>query len=199
MENIAVFCGSSVGSKEIYRLQASAFARGLCKHGLGLVYGGGNIGIMGVLADEMLSHGGKVVGVIPHMLKKRELCHEGLSELHVVESMGERKELIAELSDAFVALPGGFGTLDELAEVLTWYQLGITQKPCALLNIDGYWDPLIEFFDKMLSEKFIRTEHRANIIIASDPELLIQRLIDFEPLKVDSQWIEQLKEKNNYE
>jgi uncharacterized protein (TIGR00730 family) len=199
MQNIAVFCGSSIGSKDIYRRQAIAFSRLLCEHGLGLVYGAGNIGLMGVVADEVLSHGGRVIGVIPHMLKRREVCHEGLHELHVVESMSERKELIGALSDAFVALPGGFGTLDELAEVLTWYQLGLTQKPCALLNIDGYWNPLIQLFDKMAEEKFIRTEHRANIIIESEPEVLIKRLLNFEPLQVDAKWIEQLKEKNKYD
>ena len=198
MEYIGVFCGSSVGGRPEYSKAAADFAAVLCSHGLGMVYGAGNIGLMGVLAEEMLKRGGRVIGVIPELLVKREVCHTGLSALHIVSGMGERKELIGKLSDAFVALPGGFGTLDELAEVLTWYQLGITHKPFALLNTMGYWDSLISLFDKMLAERFIRAEHRANIIIESDPDTIISRLKHFEAVEVDGKWIEQLKQSNRF-
>jgi len=198
MMNIAVFCGSSAGDKEIYGASARKLAECMVEKGIGMVNGAGNIGLMGVMADEMLRRGGRVTGVIPGFLVEREVCHTGLTQLHVVDSMSERKELIGKLSDGFIALPGGFGTLDELAEVLTWFQLGITKKPIGLLNVNGYWDSLIALFDRMLDDKFIRKEHRANICIAEEPEILLDALLNFRAMVVDGKWIENLKQQGRF-
>ena len=156
MKRVCVFCGSSVGVRAITRKPRGLGERSRAS-GIGLVYGGGNVGLMGVVADAVLAAGGEVIGVIPRALAEREVAHAGLTELHVVDSMHTRKAMMAELSDAFIALPGGLGTLEELFEVLTWAQLGIHRKPCGLLNVDGFYAPLKQFLDQAVD----RTIHQA--------------------------------------
>jgi uncharacterized protein (TIGR00730 family) len=173
---IAVFCGSAFGRDAQYAASAEAFARSVARRGMRLVYGGASVGLMGVIADTMLAEGGEVVGVMPGTLVEREIAHRRLTELRVVETMHERKAGMAALADAFVALPGGLGTLEELFEVWTWAQLGIHTKPCALLNTAGYYDPLIEFLDHAVREGFVRERQRASLIVSSDPEDLLDSL-----------------------
>src|SRR5512142_817811 len=160
MKRVCVFCGSSVGVNPEYARMARRLGGALARRGMGLVYGGGGIGLMGAVADAALDAGGEVVGVIPRALQLRELAHANLTALHVVGSMHERKAKMAELSHAFVALPGGMGTLEELAEILTWAQLGLHQKPCGLLDVAGYYQPLVGFFDRAVAEGFLKPEHR---------------------------------------
>ncbi len=155
---------------------AQAVGRLLCRRGVELVYGGGNVGLMGVLADACLAEGGRVIGVIPQALVDREVAHQGLTELRVVSSMHERKAAMAELSDAFAALPGGYGTWEELFEMLTWTQLGIQRKPCGLLNVNGYYDPLLELADQAVSEGFLREVNRELLLSDNEPERLLDRL-----------------------
>jgi uncharacterized protein (TIGR00730 family) len=162
--------------------------RALAKRGVGLVFGGGGIGLMNVMADAGLALGIEIIGVIPEALVAKELAHRGLADLRVVGSMHDRKALMAELADAFVALPGGFGTLEELCEVLTWAQLGLHRKPSGLLNVAGYFDPLLAFFDHALSERFLRPEHRALVLVDSNPGQLLDRLATFQPPDLDK-WI----------
>ncbi len=176
MKSLCVYCGSAVGRQDVYRKTAVEFGRLIAERGMRLVYGAGNIGLMGVLADAALAAGGEVIGVIPEALVERELAHNGVSDLRIVRSMHERKALMADLSDAFVALPGGFGTFEELCETLTWIQLGIHQKPCGLLNVDGYFDRLIDLFDHAVAERFLRPEHRALLQVSADPIELLARL-----------------------
>lgn len=148
MKRVAVFCGSRNGTEEVYRQATAAFAEALLRRSLGLVYGGGNVGLMGVLADAVMAGGGEVIGVIPERLRAREVAHQGITELHVVDSMHQRKALIYHYADAVVALPGGIGTFDELFEALTWNQLGIHRRPCGLLNVAGYYDPLVAMLER---------------------------------------------------
>ncbi len=170
---IGVFCGSHEGKTPLYRAAAAEFAGLLVERGLGLVYGGGNVGLMGVLADTVMAGGGEVIGVIPHSLREREVAHEGLTELQVVDSMHERKHRMYEQCDAVVALPGGIGTFDELFEAFTWNQLGIHFKPTGLLNVGGYFDPLIAMLDRAGDEGFLRHSQRRWLVVAdSGPELL---------------------------
>jgi uncharacterized protein (TIGR00730 family) len=176
MKRVAVYCGSSHGVRPTYSLAAQAMGRALAKRGLGLVYGGGRVGLMGVLADAALDAGGTVHGVIPEALDGAELAHYGLTELSVVKSMHERKARMADEAAAFVAMPGGFGTLDELFEVLTWAQLGFHRKPVGLLDVDGFFAPLLAMADAMVGEGFVRAEHRAMIRVAPDPEGLLDAL-----------------------
>ncbi|WP_411349829.1 TIGR00730 family Rossman fold protein [Paenibacillus sp. WLX2291] len=164
MNNIAVFCGSSNGALELYREQAFALGQELAKRGLTLVYGGANVGLMGAVADGTLAAGGHVIGVLPHFLQDREIAHTGLSELIVVESMHERKAKMAELADGFIALPGGPGTLEEYFEIFTWAQLGLHSKPCGLLNIHGYFDPLLSMFDTMMDQQFMQAKYREIVL-----------------------------------
>lgn len=171
--SLCVFCGSSPGRVPAYRDAAVRLGRLLARRRIRVVYGGAHVGLMGALADAALTAGGRVVGVIPRQLVCREVAHVGLSELHVVESMHERKALMADLSDGFVALPGGFGTLEETFETLTWSQLGIHAKPTGLLNVAGYFDGLVGFVDQAVRERFIRTEHRALVQVAADPVELL--------------------------
>jgi hypothetical protein len=156
---------------------------------VGLVYGGGGVGLMKLVADAVLADGGEVIGVIPRALMAKELGHRGLSDLRVVESMHERKALMAELSDAFVALPGGFGTLEEFCEVLTWSQLGLHGKPCGLLNVAGYYDTLIALWDHAVREQFLRPEHRGMVLIQRDPERLLELLAGYRPPRLDK-WLD---------
>jgi len=184
MKRVCVFCGSNPGVREDYRNSAQALARALAGRGLGLVYGGGNVGLMGMLADSMLQAGGEVIGVIPRSLVAKEVAHHGVTELRIVDTMHERKALMNDLSDAFIALPGGFGTLDELFEILTWSQLGIHGKPSGLLNVAGYYDRLLAMLDHAVAEGFLRPAHRDLVIADSDVDALLLRLAAFVPVPV---------------
>lgn len=175
MKRICVFCGSSAGRNPVHRDAAEALGRLLAREGIGLVYGGSSIGLMTAAADAALAAGGEVIGVIPHSLVAKEIAHPGLSALHVVGSMHERKALMAELADGFVALPGGMGTFDEFFEVVTWAQLGIHAKPCGLLNVAGYYDRLTAFLDHSVAEGFVKGEHREMIVVEEKPEALLER------------------------
>ena len=179
MKRICVFCGSNAGARSEYAEAARTLATVLAERKLGIVYGGGNVGLMGVLADAALARGGEVIGVIPQKLVDKEVAHRGVTELLVVETMHERKALMNDLSDAFLALPGGFGTLDEFFEVLTWSQLGFHGKPCALLNVAGYYDGLLTMLDHAVTERFLRPAHRELVIADTDPLRLLQRLNAF--------------------
>jgi uncharacterized protein (TIGR00730 family) len=171
-----VFCGSNRGAKPSYAVAAANLGRCLVANGIGVVYGGGKVGLMGVLADAALDAGGEVVGVIPRMLVEKEIAHRGLSELRIVGSMHERKALMAELSGAFIAAPGGYGTLDEFCEILTWTQLALQRKPVGILNVDGYFDRLLDLFDHAVAEQFVKPMHRDMIVTDDNPESLIARL-----------------------
>lgn len=177
MARICVFCGSTPGIRPAYAEAARALGRALVDGGHTLVYGGGNVGLMGVIADAVLAAGGEAVGVIPHTLMEREIGHTSVTRLHVVDSMHERKALMADLSDAFVALPGGVGTFEELFEAITWTQLGLHRKPCGLLNVDGFYDGLLRFLDHAWAEGFIKPETRAIVSAGTDPAELLRRLL----------------------
>jgi uncharacterized protein (TIGR00730 family) len=176
LKRICVFAGSSAGARPEYSAAADELGRTLAERQIGVVYGGGRIGLMGVVADAVLKAGGHVTGVIPHALAGREIAHAGLSDLRVVSSMHERKAMMADLSDGFIALPGGWGTLEELFEVLTWAQLGFHRKPCGLLNTSGYFDGLLSFLDYAVQERFVRPETRAMLLTASSVEAILDRL-----------------------
>jgi uncharacterized protein (TIGR00730 family) len=179
MKSVCVFCGANPGVRPSYAAAARHLGEVLAARGLTLVYGGASTGLMGAVADAALAGGGKVVGVLPEFMVAREVAHPGLTELHLVSSMHERKAAMAARADAFVALPGGFGTLDELFEVLTWSQLGLHHKPCALLDVDGYYAPLVTFLDRAAAEGLLRPEHRAMLFVERDPERLAVRLASF--------------------
>ena len=188
LQRICVFCGSSFGSRPAYREAAETIGRLLCQRGIELVYGGSNVGLMGAMADACLNGGGRVIGVIPQALVDKEVVHLGLTELRIVRSMHERKSLMADLSDAFVALPGGYGTWDEFCEMLTWSQLGIQRKACALLNVSGYYDSFLEFADRAVSEGFLRGVNRDLMLSDDDPVRLLDRLASYTVPIVDK-WI----------
>ncbi len=189
MKSVCVFCGSNTGKGESYSGAARALAGAMARRGLRLVYGGGSIGLMGVLGDAALAAGGHVIGVTPRRLLERELVHKGLTEIHVVETMNERKALMAQLSDAFIALPGGMGTLDELFEMLTWNQLGFHRKPCGLLDTGSYFRQLMAFLDHAVAERFVTPEHRAMLIVEREAEPLLSRLASELP-PVASKWMD---------
>jgi uncharacterized protein (TIGR00730 family) len=168
-----VFCGSSRGTQPVYMKAAQQIGHLLSQRKIGLVYGGGNVGLMGLMADVCLSQDGRVVGVMPRALVEKEIAHRGLTELHVVESMHERKALMADLADAFIALPGGYGTWDEFCEVLTWSQLGLHRKACALLNVNGYYESLLAMADRAVEDGFLRDVHRELLLADSDPSRLL--------------------------
>ena len=176
LNRVCIFCGSSLGSLGDYARSAEEMGRLLAKRGIELVYGGSNVGLMGRVADACLNEGGIAIGVIPRSLVNKEIAHTGLTELHVVDSMHERKALMADLGDAFVALPGGYGTWDEFCEVLTWTQLGLQRKACAVLNVSGYYDPLLALADRAQSDGFLREVHRELLIVDTDPARLLDRL-----------------------
>ena len=176
MRRLCVFCGSSTGYRPEYRAAARRFGEALAERGVALVFGAGHIGLMGVLADAVLERGGQAIGIIPQALVDKELAHRTLTELHVVETMHQRKALMADLADGFVALPGGFGTADELFEILTWAQLGLHNKPIGLLNTAGFFDPLLSWLDRCVAEGFLRPEHRALLQIANHPDELLDLL-----------------------
>jgi uncharacterized protein (TIGR00730 family) len=190
MKRICVFCGSSAGARAEYLDAAAEVGRALVRREIGLVYGGGGVGLMGQLARAVLAAGGDVTGVIPAALQKKELALEELSDLRIVESMHDRKALMADLADGFLALPGGLGTIEEFFEILTWTQLGIHDKPSGLLNVAGYFEGLIEFLDYAVEEEFIRAEHRSLVLTHEDPDALLDLLDSFEPVGVDkAEWI----------
>ncbi len=189
MKSICVFCGSSPGADEAYAESARQLGKVLAQADITLVYGGGHVGLMGVVADSALESGGEVLGVMPKALVEREISHGGLTDLRVVGSMHERKALMAGLSEGFIALPGGTGTLEEFFEVLTWTQLGEHQKPCGLLNAAGYYDPLLRFFDHMVEQRFLKEEHRALMLVEEDPRTLLASFASYDPPKT-AKWID---------
>ncbi|HVR42254.1 MAG TPA: TIGR00730 family Rossman fold protein [Thermoanaerobaculia bacterium] len=189
MKTICVFAGSSAGRESGYRAVAQELGRALAQRSLGLVYGGARVGLMGAVADAVLAAGGKVTGVIPAALVEKEVAHEGLSELRIVGSMHERKATMAELSDGFIALPGGWGTVEEFFEVLTWAQLGLHRKPCGLLNAGGYFDPLLSFIVHSVDQGFVRAEHRAMVRVSASASELLDDLAAYEPPRVEK-WID---------
>ncbi len=189
MRSACVFCGSRFGIEPAYDEAAKALGRALAAEGITLVYGGGRVGLMGVVAEAALDAGGDVVGVIPQALLEREIAHTGLTDLRVVGSMHERKALMSELSEGFIALPGGTGTLEEFFEVLTWAQLGEHRKPCALLNAGRYYDPLLALFDHMVAKGFLSEEHRAMVVVETEPEALLETLAGYTPPSV-VKWID---------
>ncbi|MFZ3084341.1 TIGR00730 family Rossman fold protein [Rhodoferax ferrireducens] len=188
MKNICVYCGSNPGRQEAYSSAARALAQSLVDRNLGLVYGGASVGIMGLIADTVLQLGGRAVGVIPEALVRKEVAHKSLTELHVTQSMHKRKTLMAELSDGFIAMPGGIGTLEEIFEIWTWAQLGIHAKPCGLLNAAGYFDALTTFLDHAVAEQFVKPPHRAILIVEQTPEALLDRFASYQAPTVQK-WV----------
>jgi len=187
--NVCVFCGSNPGAHDDYANAARELAAALVRDGSSLVYGGGSVGLMGILADEVLRLGGRVTGVIPRTLWEREVGHRSLTELHIVETMHQRKRLMADLSDAFIALPGGLGTLEEIFEIWTWAQLGMHEKPVGFLDVRGYYAPLLTFLDRAVEERFVREEIRRIAIVESQPEALLRRFTEYRPPAV-AKWID---------
>lgn len=185
MDRICVYCGSSAGRDPAYVAAAREFGRALADRNVGLVFGGGRVGMMGAVADATLDAGGETHGVIPEALVEREVAHERLTDLDVVDSMHARKQRMAELADGFVALPGGFGTLEELVEVLTWAQLGFHRDPCGLLNVAGYFEELVAFFDNQVAEGFVQPAHREMLVVSEDAEDLLDRFAAYEPPEVE--------------
>ena len=188
MRRICVFCGSSPGSRPEYGAAVEEMGAELGRRNIGLVYGGGNVGLMAIIADSVLRAGGETQGVIPEHQMAREVGHRGLTKLHVVRSMHERKALMADLSDAFVVQPGGFGTLEEFCEVVTWTQLGLHAKPCGVLNVLGYYSPLLAMFDHAVEERFLKPENRALVIARESPADLLQALDEWSPVQVEK-WL----------
>jgi uncharacterized protein (TIGR00730 family) len=193
-QRICVFCGSSSGIRPGYAAAAALLARHLVARRISIVYGGGKVGLMGTLADAALEAGGEVIGVIPRSLVEKEVAHGRLPDLRIVGSMHERKAQMAELSDAFIALPGGYGTFEEFCEILTWTQLGLQRKPCGILNVEGYYDRLLGLFDHAVAEGFLKPVHRQMVVSDTDPESLIERLLEYHaPVAdkwIDEKWID---------
>ena len=189
MKAVCVYCGSSPGRLEVYAGAARELGQALVARDLGLVYGGASIGLMGLIADTVLQLGGRAVGVIPKGLARKEVMHRQLSELHVTQSMHERKTLMAELSDGFIAMPGGIGTFEEIFEIWTWAQLGIHAKPCGLLNVAGYYDALTNFLDHAAEEQFLKPPHRSMLIVEQTPHVLLDRFASYQPPSV-RRWLD---------
>lgn len=183
MKRIAVYCGSSSGSGDIFKTKAEMMGKALAKNNIELVYGGANVGLMGAVADATLNNGGKAIGVLPHFLAEKELQHKQLTEIHLVDTMHERKSKMADLADGFIALPGGFGTMEELFEVLTWAQLSLHKKPVALLNINGYYDALLQFVKVMNRDGFLKDEYLDLLIVSSDIDDLLLGMKSYVPSK----------------
>jgi hypothetical protein len=190
MQRLCVFCGSSRGGRDIYAHTARELGTLMAHRGLGLVFGAGHVGLMGVVADAVLQAGGTAIGVIPQALVDRELAHTGLTELHVVQTMHQRKALMADLSDGFLALPGGFGTADELFEILTWSQLGLHARPVGLLNVAGFFDPLLAWIEQTVREGFLRPQHRQLLLEAGEPAAVLDRLLIHPPPENLGKWID---------
>ncbi len=191
MKSICIFLGANPGNDPKYAEAARNMGRELASRNITTVYGGSNMGLMGILAESAMEAGGEVIGVIPESLVKKEVAHNGLSKLHIAESMHERKALMAELSDGFIAMPGGIGTMDEIFEIFTWAQLGFHAKPCGLLNVDGYYDPLLGFLDNVVKEGFLKEMHREKLITATTPAEVIDAFADYEP-PTGSKWVEKV-------
>jgi|ERR1051326_1115684 uncharacterized protein (TIGR00730 family) len=189
MKRICVFCGSSTGIRSAYAEAARAMGQALLAKRIGLVYGGGNVGLMGTIADSVMQGSGEVIGVIPEALVERELAHGSVTELIVVRSMHERKAKMAELADAFIAMPGGYGTFEEFCEIITWAQLGLHRKPCGILNVNGYYDPLMTLFDHAVAEGFVHPVNRRLVIQENDPERLLYMLANYTPPQTEK-WID---------
>jgi uncharacterized protein (TIGR00730 family) len=194
IKSVCVFCGSSAGSRESYKKAARNLGRLLAQQGITLIYGGSNLGLMTLMADEAMAYGGYVIGVMPTALINKEVAHNGLSEFIKVDSMSERKEVMMQMADAFIAMPGGVGTLDEIFEVMSWNQLGLMKKPMGLLNTDQFWNTLLSFLDHTVTEQFVRSEHRSNLIAEEDEATLLKALKEYNPIEVDHQsWISGLR------
>ena len=189
MQSVCVFCGSASGTDPAYVEAANTLGRLLAGEGLTLVYGGACVGLMGAVADATLAAGGRAVGVLPDFLRRKELAHPRLTELHVVSSMHERKARMAELADGFIALPGGMGTLEEFCEIITWAQLGLHEKPCGLLNIQGYYEPLLEFVSRMAGEGFLKEQQKGLVLSSDTAEGLLEKMRVFEPIRVPK-WVD---------
>ena len=197
MAKICVFCGSSMGARDEYKTAARDLVDYLAAHHMELVYGGADVGLMKVLSDTALAQGVDVIGVMPKRLIEKEVAHHKLTEMIVVETMAERKDKMVELSDGFVALPGGFGTFDELSEILTFNQLRISDKPLGILNIAGYFDDLLKFYDHAVAEGFVRKEHRQNLIVSDNIPDLMRQMNHYQPLTM-GKWIEDIKNESNH-
>ena len=195
MKNLCVYCGSNTGSKPVYQEQAIALGTRLAKDGIGLVYGGGNIGLMGAVADAVMQAGGHVTGVIPEQLVRMEVAHNGVTRLEVVGSMHERKKRMFDLADGFVALPGGFGTLEEIIEMLTWRQLGIGDKPCAFLDVAGYWSPIARMMDRMVADRFLHPDQRRDLWIGDDIGEMLGWMKGYEPVQA-TKWLNEKRGKS---
>ena len=194
MRSICIYCGSNTGSNPIYAERATALGTRLAQQGLAVVYGGGNVGLMGVVADAALAAGGEVVGVIPEQLVGWEVAHTGLTRLEVVANMHERKARMFDLSDGFVALPGGFGTLDEMFEMLTWRQLGIGDKPCAFLDVQGFFEPLVAMMDRMVEERFLHADQRRDLWHGDDLDAMLHWMQQYRPVQADK-WLDDKRRK----
>lgn len=188
IHRVCVFCGSNTGSDPVYVQAARDLGNLFAREGIALVYGGGSVGLMGEVADAVLASGGEVIGVIPHALWAREVGHRGLTDLRIVDTMHERKAMMADLADAFIALPGGLGTLEEIFEIWTWAQLGLHTKPVGFLDVNGFYAPLMQFLDRAVRERFLREEHRAIAVIERDAAAMLRRFDEWQPPKVDK-WI----------
>jgi len=189
MKRICVFCGSNSGDDPVYLEAAEEVGEFLAANGIELVFGGGRVGLMGKVADTVMAKGGRVIGVIPAALDKKEIAHRGITELRIVDSMHERKAMMAELADGFIAMPGGFGTFEEFCEIVTWGQLGIHKKPCALLNVNGFYNDLIGLFDYSTKQSFIRSEHRDLVIVGDNIENVFDLMKYYEPPTIEK-WID---------
>ena len=190
MKTICVYCGSNAGANPAYAAKAAALGKQLAEQGLVLVYGGGNVGLMGIVADAVLEHGGEVIGVIPQQLVDWEVAHRGVTRLEVVDSMHTRKQRMFELSDGFIALPGGFGTLDEMFEMLTWRQLGLGKKPCAFLDVQGFWQPLMTMLDTMVRERFLHADQRTDMWDGDDIDAMLAWMRAYVPAQADK-WLDE--------
>ncbi|GAB3384101.1 TIGR00730 family Rossman fold protein [Lysobacter fragariae] len=190
MRSVCVYCGSNAGSKPVYAERAIALGTQLAKDGIALVYGGGNVGLMGTVADAALEAGGEVIGVIPEQLVGWEVAHQGLTRLEIVANMHERKARMFDIADGFIALPGGFGTLDEMFEMLTWRQLGIGDKPCAFLDVDGFYAPLIAMMDRMVEERFLHADQRRDLWHGDDIGAMLAWMNDYKPAHA-SKWLDE--------
>ncbi|MDU1890450.1 MAG: TIGR00730 family Rossman fold protein [Dysgonomonas sp.] len=189
MKYISIFCGSSSGNNEIFTTQAALLGKTIARKGYSIIYGGANVGLMGAVADGALSEGGEVIGVIPEFLKQKELEHTNITTIHIVETMHERKALMNELSDAIIALPGGYGTMEELFEMLTWAQLALHKKPIGLLNTSGYYDALVAMSETMIQNGFLKEEYRNLLLVDQDIETLLNKMETFEPLQNDKWFV----------
>ena len=191
MQSVCVYCGSSPGTDAAYAAAAASLGSLLARRGIRVVYGGGHVGLMGVLADTAIAEGGQVAGVITRALMAKEIAHQGLQQLVVVDTMHERKAAMADMADGFVMLPGGFGTLDEFFEAVTWTQLGVHSKPCGILDVNGYFKPLFDLLDEAVRQRFIRLEHRQMLIIESDPALLLDKFDLWHPILAEK-WLDRI-------